>query len=129
MSSFALVVTSAPFSQQNAYSAYRFALATVRSKHSINGIFFYQSGVLNGSNLQITPSNEFDLHAAWNQLSQEFQVPLMVCVSAASRRGITTNEDARESDNTHFSLTAPFESVGLGELAILLSNSDRLIQF
>ena len=43
--------------------------------------------------------------------------------------GITTAEDAKESDNPHFSLAAPFESVGLGELAILISSSDRLIQF
>ena len=129
MSSFTLLVTSAPFTQQNAYSAYRFALAAVQSKHNINGIFFYQSGTLNGSSLQITASNEFDLYAAWEKLSKEYQVPLMVCVSAASKRGITTAQDAQESDNSHFSLTAPFESVGLGELATLISNSDRLIQF
>ena len=129
MSSFTLLVTSAPFSEQNAYSAYRFALAAVQANHSIIGIFFYQSGTLNGSSLQITPSNEFDLYSAWQKLSQEFQVPLMVCVSAASKRGITTIEDAQDSDNPHFSLTAPFESVGLGELATLISSSDRLIQF
>ena len=129
MSSFTLLVTSAPFSQQNAYSAYRFALAAVKSKHSINGIFFYQSGTLNGSSLQITPSDEFDLYAAWEKLANDYQVPLMVCVSAASKRGITTAEDAQDSDNSHFSLSTPFESVGLGELAILISSSDRLIQF
>ena len=129
MPSFTLLVTTAPFSQQNAYSAYRFALAAVQSKHRVNGIFFYQSGALNGSSLQITPSDEFDLYTAWVKLSQQYQVPIMVCVSAASKRGITTAEDARESDNANFSLTAPFESVGLGELAILISNSDRLIQF
>lgn len=129
MASFTLLVTSAPFSEQNAYSAYRFALAAAQGKHSINGIFFYQSGTLNGSSLQITPSNEFDLYAAWIKLSQQYQVPLMVCVSAASKRGVTTAEDAQDSDNPHFSLAAPFESVGLGELATLISNSDRLLQF
>lgn len=129
MSSFTLLVTSAPFSQQNAYSAYRFALAAVQSKHRVNGIFFYQSGTLNGSSLQITPSDEFDLYRAWQSLSVEYQVPLMVCVSAASKRGITTPEDAHDTDTPHFSLTAPFTSVGLGELATLISSSDRLIQF
>ncbi|MBU3001732.1 sulfurtransferase complex subunit TusD [Paraglaciecola arctica] len=129
MSSFTLLVTSAPFSQQNAYSAYRFANAAVQSKHKVNGIFFYQSGTINGSNLQITPSDEFDLFNAWKTLSQQYQVPLMVCVSAASKRGITSTEDARDADNPHFSLSAPFESVGLGDLANLINNSDRLIQF
>jgi tRNA 2-thiouridine synthesizing protein D len=129
MSSFTLLVTSAPFSQQNAYSAYRFALAAMQSKHKVNGIFFYQSGTLNGSSLQITPSDEFDLYDGWQKLTREYQIPLMVCVSAASKRGITTAEDAKDSDNPHFSLTSPFESVGLGELATLINSSDRLIQF
>ncbi|WP_289028735.1 sulfurtransferase complex subunit TusD [uncultured Paraglaciecola sp.] len=129
MSSFTLLVTSAPFSEQNAYSAYRFALAAVQAKHTVNGIFFYQSGTLNGSSLQLTPSDEFDLYAAWKSLANDHKVPLMVCVSAASKRGIITTEDAQDSDNPHFSLTAPFESVGLGELAILMKNSDRLVQF
>ncbi|WP_339725074.1 sulfurtransferase complex subunit TusD [uncultured Paraglaciecola sp.] len=129
MSSFTLLVTSAPFSQQNAYSAYRFALAAVQSKHKVNGIFFYQSGTLNASSLQVIPSDEFNLFDAWQKFSLEHQVPLMVCVSAASKRGIITTEDARDSDNPHFSLTAPFESVGLGELANLINDSDRLMQF
>ncbi|WP_133469562.1 sulfurtransferase complex subunit TusD [Paraglaciecola marina] len=129
MSSFTLLVTSAPCSEQNAYSAYRFALAAVQAKHTVNGIFFYQSGTLNGSSLQLTPSDEFDLYAAWKSLANDHKVPLMVCVSAASKRGIITTEDAQDSDNPHFSLTAPFESVGLGELAILMKNSDRLVQF
>lgn len=129
MSSFTLLVTSAPFSEQNAYSAYRFALAAVQAKHTVNGIFFYQGGTLNGSSLQLTPSNEFDLHVAWKNLAKEYKVPLMVCVSAASKRGITTAQDAQDSDNPHFSLTVPFESVGLGELAVLMKSSDRLVQF
>lgn len=129
MASFTLLVTSAPFSQQNAYSAYRFALAAVQANHKVNGIFFYQSGTLNGSSLQITPSDEFDLYNAWQNLTEQYQVPLMVCVSAANKRGITTAQDASDTDNPHFSLTAPFESVGLGELANLMNSSDRLIQF
>lgn len=129
MASFTLLVTSAPFSQQNAYSAYRFALAAVQANHKVNGIFFYQSGTLSGSSLQITPSDEFDLYNAWQNLAEQYQVPLMVCVSAANKRGITTAQDASDTDNPHFSLTAPFESVGLGELANLMNSSDRLIQF
>ena len=129
MSSFTLLVTTAPFSKQNAYSAYRFALAAVQTNHTINSIFFYQDGTLNGSSLQITPSDEFDLYQAWSNLSKDHQIPLMVCVSAASKRGITTIQDAQDTDTPHFSLQAPFESVGLGELAVLINNSDRLIQF
>ena len=129
MSSFTLLVTSAPYSNQSAYSAYRFALAAVDSAHQIKGIFFYQDGTLNGSTLQLIPSDEFDLHKAWKNISSEHNIPLLVCVSAATKRGITNMQDAEESDQVHYSLSPEFQSVGLGDLAILLAESDRLVQF
>lgn len=129
MASFTLLVTSAPFSQQDAYSAYRFALAATEAQHKVLGVFFYQSGTLNANDLQIGPTNEFDMLNAWKGLANEHQIPLMVCVSAASRRGITSSEDAQEADKQQHSLTSPFESVGLGELAVLLKQTDRLVQF
>jgi tRNA 2-thiouridine synthesizing protein D len=129
MSSFTLLVTSAPYSNQSAYSAYRFALAAVQLTHQIKGIFFYQGGTLNGSSLQQTPSDEFNLHKAWKSLSSEHNIPLLVCVSAATKRGITNIKDAEDYDQAHHSLSAEFQSVGLGDLAILLADSDRLVQF
>ena len=129
MSTFTLLVTSAPYTSQNAYSAYRFALAAVASSHQIKGIFFYQGGTLNGSALQLLPSDEFNLHHAWKHISSEHNIPLLVCVSAAIKRGIINTQDADEFDQVHHSLSPQFQSVGLGDLAILLTNSDRLVQF
>ncbi|MFT6778858.1 MAG: tRNA 2-thiouridine synthesizing protein D [Paraglaciecola sp.] len=129
MSSFTLLVTSAPYSDQSAYSAYRFAVAAIESTHLIKGIFFYQDGTLNGSALQLMPSDEFDLHKAWKNISAKHHIPLMVCVSAATKRGITNEQDAEDSDQAHHSLSDEFQSVGLGDLAILVADSDRLVQF
>jgi tRNA 2-thiouridine synthesizing protein D len=129
MSSFTLLVTSAPYSNQRAYSAYRFALAAIEINHKIKGIFFYQGGTLNGSALQLIPSDEFNLHNAWKHLSAEHNIPLMVCVSAATKRGITNVNDAEDDDQPHHSLSDKFQSVGLGDLAILIADSDKLVQF
>ncbi|MFT5840467.1 MAG: tRNA 2-thiouridine synthesizing protein D [Flavobacteriales bacterium] len=129
MSSFTLLVTSAPYSNQSAYTAYRFVLAAVKSKHQIRGIFFYQDGTLNGSALQIIPTDEFNLHNEWKKISAEHNIPLLVCVSAATKRGITNAKDAEDCDQSHHSLSAEFKSVGLGDLAILIADSDRLVQF
>jgi tRNA 2-thiouridine synthesizing protein D len=129
MSSFTLLVTSAPYSTQSAYSAYRFALAAVELTHQIKGIFFYQDGTLNGSALQLIPSDEFNLLNAWKKISAEHNIPLLVCVSAATKRGITNANDAEDCDQVHHSLSDEFQSVGLGDLAILVADSDRLIQF
>jgi tRNA 2-thiouridine synthesizing protein D len=129
MASFTLLVTSAPFSTQGAYSAYRFAMSVIETGHTIKGVFFYDNGTLNGSALQIGASDEFNLLKAWQSLGADYQVPLQVCVNAATKRGIINAQDADESDQAHFSLSEHFESVGLGELANLLNNSDRLVQF
>ena len=79
--------------------------------------------------MQISASDEFDLLGAWHTLANQHQVPLQVCVNAATKRGITNAQDAEESDKLHFSLSNNFESVGLGELAVLMKGSDRLVQF
>lgn len=129
MSSFTLLVTSAPYSNQSAYSAYRFALAAVKLTHQIKGVFFYQAGTLNGSALQQMPSDEFNLHDGWKSLCAEHNIPLMVCVSTATKRGITNAKDAVDADQVHHSLSAEFQSVGLGDLAVLIADSDRLVQF
>lgn len=129
MASFTILVTSAPLSEQNAYSAYRFTQAALMDKHTVNGVFFYENGTLNGNKLQIIPSNEFNLHQAWIEIKQKFDVPLMACVSAATKRGITNPQDAEESDQANHSLSDHFQSVGLGELVTLLKASDRLVQF
>ncbi|MGJ8679917.1 sulfurtransferase complex subunit TusD [Paraglaciecola sp.] len=129
MASFTILVTSAPYSTQGSYTAYKFAVAAIESGHKINGIFFYENGTLNGNALQIFASDEFNLLKAWQTLGNDYHVPLQVCVNAATKRGITNIQDAQDSDQSHFSLSPNFESVGLGELAVLIKDSDRLVQF
>lgn len=129
MASFSLVVTHPPLDQQHAYTAYRFSLAVIKAGHSLHGVFFYQAGVQNANNFQTSQSDEFNLHQAWTELSSQYDIPLLVCVSAANRRGIINHQDAGDLDKEHFNLTTPFTEVGLGDLITLLHTSDRVIQF
>jgi tRNA 2-thiouridine synthesizing protein D len=129
MANISILITSAPAAAQNAHSALRFAQTVQASEHQLQGIFFYQDGVLNASNLLITASDEFNLYQAWVDLAQQHNCPLLVCVTAATKRGVLSQLDAQENDKTNFNLSAPFESVGLGELAVLMRDSDRLVQF
>ncbi|MFT5675382.1 MAG: tRNA 2-thiouridine synthesizing protein D [Paraglaciecola sp.] len=129
MASFSLLITKPSFDKQNAYSAYRFAMSAIKLKHVINGIFFYQAGVHNSNSFQSGHSDELDLHQAWVTLSITHNIPLLVCVTAANRRGIINQQDAEDIDIAHFNLTPPFTEVGLGDLVGLLNVSDRVIQF
>jgi tRNA 2-thiouridine synthesizing protein D len=129
MASFSLLITKAAFEQQHAYSAYRFAVAALALQHKINGIFFYQAGVHNSNAFQTGHSDELNLHQKWIGLANSHRIPLLVCVTAANRRGIINQQDAEDLDMHHFNLSPPFTEVGLGDLLELLNASDRVLQF
>jgi tRNA 2-thiouridine synthesizing protein D len=129
MASFSLLITKPSFDAQDAYSAYRFAVAALKLQHRLKGIFFYQAGVHNSNAFQTGHSDELNLHQKWLALAKTHNVPLLVCVTAANRRGIINQQDAVELDIEHFNLSAPFTEVGLGDLVELLNASDRVLQF
>lgn len=129
MSSFCILVNHPPFDQQHSYSALRFAQAVLARGHQLTGVFFYQSGALNGNHFAANFSDELNLHKQWCELHDKHGVPLQVCITAANRRGVIDANDADELDSPHFNLKAPFDSAGLGELVGLMNNSDRTVQF
>lgn len=126
---FTLLVTKPPFDRQEPYSAYRFATALLKTGHRLNGIFFYQSGVINSNSFQAGHSDELNMYQKWCSLANEHNVPLQVCVTAANRRGVINADDASDADLSQFNLVEPFTEVGLGDLIELINSSDRLVQF
>ncbi|WP_438863148.1 sulfurtransferase complex subunit TusD [Neptunicella sp.] len=129
MYSFCLLVNSSPIDSSSAYSAYRFAESVLQLNHTLNGIFFYQAGIHNTNKLANMASDELNLYQKWLGLSQQHQIPMQVCITAANRRGIISEQDAEDIDSVHFNLSAPFESAGLGELIQMMAKSDRVVQF
>lgn len=129
MSRFVLLVNSPPLDSQGAYRAWRFACAAIEQGHQIQGVFFYQAGVLNANQLQTPFSDEHHLYASWCQLAEQHQVELLVCVSAANRRGVQSIQSAADNPYPQVNLHPPFSEVGLGELAMLSQQCDRLVQF
>jgi len=126
---FSIVVTGAPYGSQSASSAYQFCVAALLAGHKVAGVFFYQEGVLNANGLVSPATDEINLPKLWAKLATEFQFPLEVCVSAALRRGIVDQPEAQLLKLAQFNLQAPFVLSGLGQLAELSVNCDRLVQF
>ena len=126
---FAVVVSSAPYGAQGASSAYQFCASAVKAGHEIVGVFFYQEGVLNASQLVSPASDEINLPDFWVELATENKFPLEVCVSASLRRGIVNQVEAQQLALKQFNLKAPFVLSGLGQLAELSAVADRLVQF
>jgi len=114
---FTLLINSAPHTQ-SAYTAYQFAKTALAKKHRITRLFFYQDGVLNGNRFVAPPSDEINLVTAWQELAHAHNIELIICVAAATRRGVTEEN-----------LANGFKLSGLGQLIEAMINSDRFIQF
>ncbi|RME87716.1 MAG: sulfurtransferase complex subunit TusD [Anaerolineae bacterium] len=114
---FSILVLESPYQRQAADSAYRFARAVLEKGHQIRGIFFYMNGVHNANKYQ-KPPGERNLGTLWTQLQQEHNLDFVACIAASTWRGM--NED----------LALPgFRIAGLGQLALMIQESDRLVTF
>ncbi|AQS36251.1 sulfur relay protein TusD/DsrE [Shewanella psychrophila] len=129
MSKFIIQVNGAAYSSSASYNAYQFSRAALESGHEIVRVFFYQDGVFNTSSLNSPASDEFDLTRAWIELSEKYRLELVNCVSAALRRGIISETEAKENQASHWNMHAPFTMGGLGELVTGLESADRLVSF
>ena len=125
MKTFLLLVTSSPTASANCWSALAFAQAAAQEHKVI--VFFYGEGIHNANSFMQPPGDELNHYSAWQQLADQHQVQLLVCATAAIKRGVITAEDA-EIENV-FNLKAPFEAGGLAEFSQLSQTSDHLVQF
>lgn len=127
--SYVLLVTGPPYGTQQASSAYQFAQACVASGHRLQQIFFYQAGVLNSNALLMPATDEFDLLSAWQRLAEQQGIALLVCSSAAARRGVLGQSTAVLQKGSEGNLATGFTVTGLTELAAAVLTCDRVLQF
>jgi len=126
---FALMVTGPAYGTQQASSALLFARAVLAEGHALESVFFYREGIYNANQLTSPASDEVDLVRAWQELHQQHNVALHICVAAALRRGVTDSEQA-ETEQQHIGNLQPgFTLTGLGALAEAALTADRVVQF
>ncbi len=114
------MITTPPYSNLTA-TALDYVESALKAGFEVIGIFFYQEGVLHAdSNLSIA-SDEFQAVAKWQQLHQQYQLPLHLCITAAEKRGL-------RDDITPTNINPLFTVSGLGELVELTDKADRVIQ-
>lgn len=126
---FSVSILSAPYTDQAAFSAYKFVEAALSKKHEVRRIFFYGEGVLNANHLNTPPQDEINLYEAWKELASSHQVELIVCIASALRRGVLDEDEAKRYEKDGHSMQAPFILSGLGQLMDAAIESDRLITF
>lgn len=117
MASFLVIVHSDHYANQSSRSALEFVKAAIENKHQVAGIFFYQQGVMHASNSTDIPSDELDTRQGFIQLKQKHNVELLVCVTAAEKRGTASDHHP------------DFTIAGLAEMAGISGEVDRIVQF
>lgn len=125
---FALQVNSAPYSGQGSESAYRFTKAALQEGHEVFRVFFYFEGIYNALDCAGLPDDEKNIVERWSDLAIRENIDLVVCVSAAMRRGLT--QTVTGSDPPYPSRIAKgFRISGLGQWVEAGIEADRLLIF
>ncbi|WP_106478158.1 sulfurtransferase complex subunit TusD [Phytohalomonas tamaricis] len=126
---YALIVYGAPYSQQAAHSALRFAEALPHRGHRAATVFFYHDGIYNATRLMTPPQDEPNLRQRWSLLAKAHNTSLLVCVASALKRGIVDNKEARRHGLDGDSLAPEFELTGLGQLLDAALTHDCVVTF
>ncbi|MBA4502272.1 sulfurtransferase complex subunit TusD [Marinobacterium marinum] len=126
---YTLIIHNAPYQSATAGTALRFAKATLAAGHSIHRVFFYRDGVYTANTLTAPPRDEQNIPALWQQLAQEHQLDMVVCIAAAVRRGVLDEHEAKRYEKTAHNLAEGFELSGLGQLVEASIVSDRVVTF
>lgn len=126
---FTLVIYSAPYSNEAANSALRFAHSLIDEGHDIYRLFFFSDGVHNASRMAISAQDEINIPAQWHELISRYELDSVACVSSAIKRGILDVREASRYELDTVSINDSTEIAGLGQLIDASLNSDRVISF
>jgi tRNA 2-thiouridine synthesizing protein D len=127
---YALLITGSPYQTKACHSALRFIKAALSEyPNSIKGVFFYEDAVLIGNKIAQPPRDEINLTQAWQEIAQQYKIPLYLCIAAAVRRGIISDSESHRYELEQHTLADCFQLEGLGTLVELMNTTDKIIQF
>jgi tRNA 2-thiouridine synthesizing protein D len=126
---FAIQINGAPYQGQASDSAYQFIRAALRKGHEIVRVFFYHDGIYNGLRHAMPPEDERPIVGRWSTLAREHGVDLVICISAAQRRGLLSGEEAQRAGKVDQDLAEGFRLAGLGLWVDACLKADRFMVF
>lgn len=92
-------------------------------------VFFYADAAHTANRLRWQSADQVNITQEWQHLAKRYQLSLPVCVSTALSRGISDTDNSTRHQLNGDNLAAGFHLVGLSELAMMMQNNGRLIQF
>ncbi|WP_031430069.1 sulfurtransferase complex subunit TusD [Methylomicrobium agile] len=126
---FALQINAGPYASNAGHTAYRFAETALAMGHEVERVFFYHDGIYHGLRYATPPDDEFDCTARWSALAERHRIDLVLCISAAQKRGLLCRDEAERQGKHDDDLAPGFRIAGLGQLVEAIRHADRFLVF
>ncbi len=126
---YAIQVNASPCHSNTGHGALQFCRAVIAQGHSVFRVFFYHEGIYHAFKHNSPPDDEIQLTSCWRELAESHGVDLVVCISAAQRRGLLYADEAERRNKLDDDLAAGFRIGGLGQWVEALVEADRVIVF
>lgn len=126
---FAIQINASPYASNAGLNAYRFIEAALALNHEIVRVFFYHDGIYHGLKYATPPDDEFNHTAHWSALAARHDIDLVLCISAAQKRGLLCRDEAERQGKQDDDLAAGFRIGGLGQLVEATLHADRFLVF
>jgi tRNA 2-thiouridine synthesizing protein D len=126
---FAIQVNASPYQSNTGFSAYQFIKAALAQGHEVLRVFFYHEGIYHAFKHNTPPDDEINLTSCWSELAENQKIDLVVCISAAQRRGLLYADEAERRNKQDDDLATGFRIGGLGQWVEALLEADRVIVF
>lgn len=126
---FAIQVNNSPYHSNAGHTACQFIKAALAQGHEVFRVFFYHDGVYQAFKYTTPPDDELQLTAQWGDLARRYSIDLVVCISAAQRRGLLYSDEAKRQGKLDDDLAEGFRISGLGQLVEATLEADRFIVF
>ncbi|MEQ1622964.1 MAG: sulfurtransferase complex subunit TusD [Methylococcales bacterium] len=126
---FAIQVNTSPYYSNAGQSAYKFITTALKTGHEVFRVFFYHEGIYHAFGHATPPDDEINFVQQWGDLAKNYHIDLVVCISAAQRRGLLCSDEAVRLGKVDIDLADGFRISGLGQLVEATLLADRFIVF
>jgi tRNA 2-thiouridine synthesizing protein D len=126
---FAIQINSSPYQSNVALTAYQFIQTALAQQHEIVRVFFYHEGIYQAFRYITPPDDEINLAKRWSALASEHSIDLVVCISAAQRRGLLHKDEANRQGKQDNEVADGFRIAGLGQWVEATLLADRVLVF
>ena len=126
---YASQINSSPYQSTSGETAYQFIKCALDMGHEVVRVFFYQEGTYHAFRYATPPDDEIQVVARWSTLANEYNIDLVVCISAAQRRGLLEATEANRQGKKDNDVADGFRIAGLGQWVEAMLVADRFVEF